>query len=132
VKLRFPSFTVLAAVSYALFAAFGIAVWYTLLFVSVPKGANAWSTAQDILRMEPQAPFMQAHAAAILVAAAFAGLLFLQPAVGSMAYLGATVASVAFAVAAWFVFASETAVLPTVSAVALAFGSLRPGRRPPK
>ena len=99
------------------------------MFVAVPLSANAWSTAHDLLRLEPQAPFMQAHAAATLLAAAFAGLLFLKPSMGSKAHLGATVASVVFAVAAWLVFASETAVLPTVSAVALAFGWLRHERR---
>jgi hypothetical protein len=130
--MRFPSFTLLAAISYALFAAFGIAVWYTLLFVSVPKDSNVWSTAQDVLRVEPHAQFLQAHAAATLLASAFAGLLLLKPAPGSKAYWSAAVVSVAFAVVAWLVFASETAVLPTVSAVALALGWSKPEQRPQK
>ena len=120
-KLNLPRFTILAALSYALFAACGVAVWYTLLFVAVPKNANAWSTAQELLRLESGAQLMQAHAAATVLAAAFALLLLLKPVLGSKAYLGATIVSVAFAAAAWLAFNSETAVLPTVSALAMAF-----------
>ena len=129
-KLTFPRFTVLAAISYALFAVFGVAVWYTLLFVGVPKGANAWSTAQELLRLEPGGQLMQAHAAATLLAIAFALLLLLKPVLSPKAYLGATIVSVAFAAAAWLVFNSETAVLPTVSALAMALGWVRIERRP--
>jgi hypothetical protein len=122
VKFQLPNFTVLAAVAYALFATFGLAVWYTLLFTEVPQGASAWSTAQELLQAEPQARLLQAHAAATLIAVVFSAVLLLRPAAGSPAYLAAAITAIVFAVLAWLVFSSDTAILPSVAAIALAFG----------
>ena len=48
-KFQSQSYATLAAISYGIFCVFGIAVWHTLLFVALPKGATAWGTLQDLL-----------------------------------------------------------------------------------
>ena len=121
----------LAAVSYGLFCALGVAVWHTLLFVALPKGATAWSTLKDLVALEQTGHLLWLHAAATLVTGCLAILLLLKPPVGAIQSLGMAVISVLFAAFSWAVFSPDTAILPTVAAgsLALSWFSLYRGER---
>jgi hypothetical protein len=121
VKFKAPSYPVLAAVAYAIFAAFGIAIWYPLLFVAVPTGTSTLQTLQDLLAYEPGGHLLGLHTVASLIAAVVAGILFVRPIVTRRASLTAAIGSTLFAVAVWALYRSDTALLPTVGAGALAW-----------
>jgi hypothetical protein len=61
-----------------------------------------------------------------MAAAAFAVVLYLRPNVNRAFSLTVAVMSVLFALAAWALYRSDTALLPTVAAVALAWNYFKP------
>ena len=75
--------------------------------------------------MEPGATLLKFHAACTLLALAFAVSLWLKPAATSRGKLLTLVAAGFYAVGAWAVFRSDTALLPTVAAAALAMSYLQ-------
>lgn len=121
-KAILTRFATLAAVSYALFAAIGFAVWQTLLFTAVPKGTSRLGLLWDMLFTEPHAEMLRAHVVATLLATIFAVLLLAKPPVTPSAHMCAFVVSFALASTAWLVFVSDVAILPTVAAATLALG----------
>jgi hypothetical protein len=130
-KLKSPTFATLAAISYGLFALFGIAVWHTLLFVALPKGTTPLDTLQGLLELEPGAQLLRFHAATTLAAAAFASVLMLKPPTRTATCLVAAIASVLLAALVWTVFAPDVALLPTMAAVALVWGWFNASRTAP-
>jgi hypothetical protein len=132
-KLHSPSYAMLAAASYGLFCALGIAVWYTLLFVALPKEASAWSTLQDLLLLGrgDHKVWLWLHATATVATGCLTTLLLLKPPVGVTQYLRMAVTSALFAAFALAVFSPDTAILPAIAAGSLAWGwfRLRRGER---
>lgn len=121
-KFLSSSYATLAAISYGIFCVFGIAVWHTLLFVALPKGATAWSTLQELLLLEPTARMLWVHAAATLATGCLAVLLFLKPPVGATQYLRMAITSALFAAFAWAAFSPYIAMLPTLAAGSMIWG----------
>lgn len=121
-KLQSPSYATLAAIAYGVFCAFGIAVWHTLLFVALPKGATPLSTLQDLLLLEPADRMLWFHAAATLATGCLAVLLMLKPPTGATQYRSLAVTSALIAALTWAVFPSDLAILPTVAAGSLVWG----------
>ncbi|WP_374673690.1 hypothetical protein, partial [Ideonella sp.] len=127
-NFRSSSFATLAAVCYGVFAAFGFAVWHTLLITAVPKGTTALEMLQGLLMPEPGANFLRLHAITTLVTAALAVLLAMRPPVAGAAYMACATASVLLAVFIWAVFAPDAAILPSMAALALVWGWFKASR----
>jgi len=125
VKFKAPSYPVLAAIAYAIFAAFGIAVWYPLLFVAAPSGTTTIQALQDLLAHEPAGDLLGLHTVVSLLAAAAALILSVRPIVTRRASLTASIGSTLFAVAVWALYRSDTALLPTVGAAALVWNHFK-------
>ena len=125
-KVKAASCPTLAAVAYAVFAVFGLAIWYPLLFVSVPERTSSLQVAQELLAVEPSGSLLALHTVASLVAAVFAAVLFVRPILTRQARITASLVSTTFAAATWALYWSDTALLPTVSAVALVWNHFKP------
>ncbi len=129
-KLRAPSCPVLAAIAYAIFAVFGLAIWYPLLFIAVPTGTSTLQTLQELLTFDSLGHFLYLHTVATLVALAFAVALAFRPIVTRRSSFVAVLSSTLFAVTAWALYQSDTALLPTVAAASLTWNYFKSQVRP--
>jgi len=117
-KLWSSPLLTLAAFSYAIFGGFGIATWCVLL-TNVPTGTTALDYLEGLLQYQPEGQFLGIHAAATAITSIFAVFLFVRPPASAGALLRCAVAAICLAAMAWFNFAPDVAMRPSVAAMML-------------
>lgn len=117
-KRWFTSPATVAAFSYAVFGGFGIATW-CLLLKNVPTGTTALDHLQGLLQYQPEGHFLEIHAAATAITSIFAGFLFIRPPTSAVTLFRCAIAAILLAAMAWFLFAPDVAMLPSVAAMML-------------
>ena len=112
----------LAGLCYAIFAAFGAAVWYTLVFTAVPVGGTPSSTLGELLTLEPTAGWMQLHLAVTVVAAMLAAALLARPPSTGHAHVVVLALGLVLALVVWWYFTLDLLLLPILALLCNALG----------
>ena len=112
---------ILAGVAYAVFATFGILVWHVLTFVALPKETTPLNTLISLLSLEPGAFFMRLHLSLVLSAVALAAILVFKPPLSIFGKRTLLALSLAFAVVSCFYLSLDTADLPVLGFLCVAW-----------
>jgi hypothetical protein len=124
VNFKAPNYTAVAAICYAIFAAFRFFTWDMLYLMAVLEKSNAMISLQELGALQPGTQFLRFHAGLTVAISVFAVVLWLKPIGTSIGRLVAVVTAVVLATAAW-------AFLPAVAAGALAMNYLQTAQTHP-
>ena len=113
-------FSRLAGVSYAVTAIFGLAVWYALVFTSVPAGLTPAEMVKVLFAEESSGIFLKIHLGTTLSALGLALVLLVWPPKTKQPLCIALAASLIYVAVTWRYLALDMLLLPCNALACLA------------